>query len=810
MKRKKLAIELGMICLSISVAASVSAATGDQEVAPAATEQPSAQTTQTSDAPTAPISDKQKIAQIVVTAQKRSQAINKVGLPIAAFSGDQLKDNGVSNASDLGVMTPGLTVSETQPTGVPVYTLRGVGFADYATSSSSTVGLYLDEVSIPYAVMSNGVLFDLERVEVLKGPQGDLYGRNTTAGQINFISARPTRNFRSGVSLDFGSFGVLDAEGFASGAITDSVLGRVAVKTSQTLGNDGWQKSVSRPDDHLGKHDSLGLRSLFNWQINDRATAFFNLHYNRDKSDNVAPTAYDGRINGEHTQAQYLSSVLPAAPYFSVGDNRAAEWSPTFRPQRNNELQGASAKVDWDLSDSLTLTSITAFDKFNRDDRYETDGVAFQAGNTRNASNIDVFSQELRLTSKDGNNPLSWIGGLYYSHDKLSEDYDYLFKDSFYGTALGINKIHTHYEQKTNSIAAFGHAELALNDRFKLIGGTRYTYEKREWSGCTYDYGDGTLSNAWNNILTPYTILSNNFPDPGKISAGNCAVYDDIAGSPNYGKFAVFNDQISTGRWQGKLGLDYQADKNTLYFFNVSQGFKSGGFNGAAAQTQSQLKPYKYETLTAFEAGFKATLFDQRAQLNASVFHYDYRDKQEKTIAVTPVGNIGGLTNIPKSRVNGAEVELMANLGGGFSQSANIAYLSTNVIEYMAISNNSQYPNVIRVNAAGQNLPNAPRWQVSETTTYEQNISNGQRVWAAAEVNFKSAAEGSSQDRLQAYGLLNLRLGIGAQSKKWSATLYGRNVLNKYYYTAAISGNTTYARINGMPRTLGVMYNYLF
>ena len=150
--------------------------------------------------------------EIIVTAQKREQGINDVGITVNAFTAQQLQNYGIQSAEDLETITPGLTITDAQPSGVPVFTIRGVGFADFTPAASSTVGLYFDEVNLPYSVMSRGILFDVERVEVLKGPQGDLYGRNTTGGQINFVSRKPTEEFSGGIMASYSRFDVFDAE----------------------------------------------------------------------------------------------------------------------------------------------------------------------------------------------------------------------------------------------------------------------------------------------------------------------------------------------------------------------------------------------------------------------------------------------------------------------------------------------------------------------------------------------------------------------------------------------------------------------
>ena len=172
-----------------------------------------------------PLTSQAQIEEIVVTAQKREQGINDVGITVSAFSSQQLKNYGVDSADDLEKMVPALTINASQPAGAPVYTIRGVGFNDFTTTASSTVGIYNDGAAIPYPVMTTGILYDIERIEVLKGPQGDLYGRNTTAGQINFINRKPTEETTAGISLGFDNFETLDVEGFVSGSISDSGSG---------------------------------------------------------------------------------------------------------------------------------------------------------------------------------------------------------------------------------------------------------------------------------------------------------------------------------------------------------------------------------------------------------------------------------------------------------------------------------------------------------------------------------------------------------------------------------------------------------
>lgn len=747
--------------------------------------------------------------EIVVTAQKRAQSITDVGMTINAFTSNQLANYGARSMEDMALLTPGLTISQTAATGVPIYTIRGVGFTDYSTAASSTVGIYFDEVAIPYAVMTRGIFFDVERVEVLKGPQGDLYGRNTTAGQINFISRKPTAEFEAGVEAEYARFDILDVEGYVSGPVADTVRARLAVKATQSLSDSGWQKSITRPDDRLGEQDVIAARGIIDLDVQENINLMLNVHWIKDKSDNTATTAYDGTLIGLPTQALPTIGVPP----FSVGENRLADWDDgIYRPRRNNELKGVTARLNWDF-DGIILTSVTGYDKFDRAEWNDWDGSPFRDSNNLNETDLETFSEELRLAS-DNDGALSWIVGAYYSWDKMSETYNYFMNESFYSLALGIQTLDTIYSQKTESVAGFAHVEWEFATDWRLTAGARYTEEDRKWSGCTYDTGDGTLAGGLNNIITPFFILPLGLPDPGLVAPGGCGVYDDRPESPTFGTFAVFSDKISTNRWMWKLGLDYNVTEDMLLYATLSTGFKSGGFNGANSNTHIQLVPYGPEKLTSVELGMKATMLDGRMQFNLAGFWYDYKDKQEKEWAITFVGAISGLTNVPKSRIKGAEMELRWRATDELTIDLGAAYLDTTIKKWMAVDGvNSTYGNVLYIDASGQELANSPKWQFNGTVTYEWLISENLLAMVAADGAYKDTTTGgvNPENATDDYFIANARVGVRDADDRWSATLWMRNVFNEYYYPAAFrGGNGPYVRVNGMPRTWGVRLGYKF
>ena len=778
------------------------------------------------------------LEEVIVTAQKRNQSENDIGIAISTWTGNELRDMGVVSAEDMALRTPGLTVNESSATGVPLYTIRGVGFQDYSTGASSTVGIYFDQVAMPYTVMTRGLLFDAERVEVLKGPQGDLYGRNTTAGQINFISNKPSEEFEVGVNVGYSSYSTVDFEGFVNGSMGENAQGRIALKTIQS--SEGWQKSVDG-DDELGEKDVTALRASFNIELSEDANLLLVAHHVDDQSDNKANTAYDGREIGLAEFSAPYSAVAPylasgeTPPWYSTDDNESAGWTNSYtspitgttfdlRPKRDNQLKGMSAHLDWDLG-NVSLTSITAYNKFERVERNDWDGGQYNDSSNINTTDLSVFSQELQLSGSTDS--VDWLVGAYYSTDEMEEYYHYFMSDSLYGGAslvfdiapfklngTGILELDTKYQQETDSSAIFGHVEWQFTDALKLTVGGRYTKEQRDWSGCTYVADDNSLG-SFNNVLFGTTL-----------SAGSCGTIDDRPSSPTFilgllgtpdanNGLAVFTDTIDTSRMMGKIGLDYTPSDNVLYYASISQAFKSGGFNGANSNTTTQLMPYDEEILTSYEIGAKATLLEGSMQLNAAVFSYDYKDKQEKDRVITLVGAISGLTNVDESSITGAEIDIQWLPTDGLRLAFGGAWLDTEIDQWQAVdaANSAWLVNTATFDASGSELPQAPSLSYTALIGYDTNITENLILGMALDLSYTDKTTGgvAPERATEDYMVINARLSISDASEKWKTLLWVRNVADEDYYASAfLGGNGPYVRSMGMPRTVGVSLSYSF
>jgi len=223
-----------------------------------------------------------RLEEIIVTAQKREQRISEVPIAIAAYTGEHLNNLKITDTRDLELMVPGFKVADSG-FNTPIYTLRGVGFNDTSYTAQSTVGVYIDEISLPYAIMTKGPILDLERVEVLKGPQGTLYGRNTTGGAINYVAAKPSEEFEGGIRIDYSRFQTTDVEGYISGAISEKVTARLAIRDIRS--KNGNQDSLTRPDSQLGEKDKQSYRALIEWQADQSLFFRLGLEGWRDSSE---------------------------------------------------------------------------------------------------------------------------------------------------------------------------------------------------------------------------------------------------------------------------------------------------------------------------------------------------------------------------------------------------------------------------------------------------------------------------------------------------------------------------------------------
>ena len=754
-----------------------------------------------SDTPPAAASSPAAVADIVVTAQRRSQSINKVGISIQAASGAELLNRGLTNTDDLVKIVPSLSIAKTALT-VPVYTLRGVGFYDTALASTSTVSVYTDEVPLPFPAMTTGASLDLSRVEVLKGPQGTLYGSNSTGGAINYISAKPTSTLSAGGTVSVARFGRVEAQAFISGPVSDTLRLRLAGQTQQ--GGD-WQYNYTR-NAKAGGADQSGGRFLAEWEPTPRLTALLNVNGWYNKSDSQFPQtiAFSPLVAANLPLLPTATSAGLASQPNAPANNRAADWPSSFPYgyRHDDGFYQISARIAYKLTDDLTLTSLTAYDRLTVRAGVAAQGTTLQDESFYQVGRIEAVTQELRLAGKLGK--LRYIAGANFLGSSVRDTYTAMFQDSTATISLGLPLqsyfLDTH--NRDRNYAGFGNLEYDLTSRLNLQGGIRYTSNTRQFDGCLADSGDGYYAAIQNKRSQSLTGVAPANP----ATAGQCVT---LIG-PNYQPGRYYSTlQQNNVSW--RVGLNWTFPTGSLLYANVSRGYKQGAFPTISASVASQFTPAGQESLLAYEMGLKTPLFNRKVQLNAAAFYYDYSDKQILGRVLDPVlHSLQRLVNIPQSHIVGGEVEVTARPINGLTLSAAMTYVKSRIdgsfVNYDNFAVQRQF--------AGEAFPFTPEFSGNADAQYEVPIGHDRKAFIGSSLSWNGptyAALGDLPEQyIKAYALLDLRMGIAAQDDRWRLTLWGKNVTDTYYYTNAYRYIDYFSRLTGQPATYGATFSFRY
>ena len=743
----------------------------------------------------APAADANTLQEIVVTAEKREESVNKIPMSITAVTGQALADAGVKQPKDLVKLTPSFSYTDSY-VGSPIYTLRGVGFSDISLGGRPTVSLYVDEAPIPFAIETRGANLDLERVEVLKGPQGTLFGQNATGGAINFIAAKPTKSFQAGGDISYGNYNALDVDGYVSGPVSDTVGVRIAAEHSQS---DPWQQSYTTGAKN-GAGDFTNLRFLLNWTPTDKFKVKLNVGGWLDQSDVQAG------------QLIAITPLVPAAAAFVPGlltyplapqNATAADFNPGASYERHNQFFQANLRADYTLAPGLVLTSITAYSHYRERQLQDIDGTALSNLNQLTLGKINSISEELRLAADIGQRGHAVVGVNYARDTVLETDYD---QEPQSTTALiflplGL-PLYPDFRDTDNQVATtaavFASGDYKLTDTVRLYAGARYTRADIKFNGCTSDTGDGIAAEDFTGLQNAIRAGAG-LPANPPIPAGGCVTVNALV-VPGLVTSSLNQDNVS---W--RAGTEWTPMQRLLVYANVSRGFKAGGFPDLAASTDAQLLPARQEKVTAYEAGFKASLLERTLQLNGAVFYYDYHDKQILGRVLDPVfGPLLKLINVPKSELEGAELQLAWAPIKGLTLTTGGSYIYSKVLDHFTNFDS----NGVVTDFNGEAFPNTPRWQFVSDASYRFGVTDRLNGFVGGDVTYQSATNSQLGEtallKTEAYGLLDLRGGVESKDGNWRLWAWGRNVTNQYYWTAANRDLDTTVRFAGMPATYGV------
>lgn len=740
------------------------------------------------------------LADIVVTAQKRTESLRDVPMSVTALTGDQLLERGISDAADLAKWTPGFSYVESGQS-VPVYSLRGVGFFDTSIGARPTVSVYMDEVPLTFSIMTTGAALDLERVEVLKGPQGTLFGSNATGGAINYIAAKPRASVDAGLTATYARFDQFDVSGYITGSLGPDLKGRIAARAVR---GGAWQQSYTR-DDELGDQDFTQGRLLLDWEPSASARFTFNANGFIDKSDTQAGQSIAIVATRPQDLGQFpLLSDYPLSPR----NNRAADWDPNTDLAKDNSFYQLSLRSEFDLTDAITLTSLTSYSNMDVSQTIDIDGLAINNGKILVNGSASSFTQELRLSGESG--PVRWIMGGNYSADKSYEDghSDFNYTTASAGFSAFPGKFRANNatgSQNFDSYALFGNMDYTLGTQFVVHGGARYTKVVLDYATCSRA-GDAASAAAVTGFLNRLRSVSGLGPIT-PLAAGDCLSVDRNLAP------GLLRGRLSENNISWRAGLDWKPARDMMLYASVSKGYKSGSSPVLNAFAQAAQLPVTQESVLAYEVGAKGAFANRRVDFSAAAFYYDYRDKQLKGRSNLPpaiLGAIEALVNVPKARIYGFETQINVLPARGLAISVGFTYLNSKVL--------GSFPNFSLLGGAadfgGEAFPYTPDLQVSSDIGYETPVNSDVDVFVGSSLNYRTSTSAGFGDepllRLRDYALLDLRGGLKSSDGRWRVELFGRNVTNSYYWTNVARAFDVVRRLSGKPATYGITASFRF
>lgn len=683
----------------------------------------------------------QGIADIVVTAQHRAENLQKSSLAISVVSGEDLVQAGVRQAKDLSTTVPGLQIGQ-GGTAMQVF-IRGVG--DFSATHTSNPGVAFNSdgvvISRPQAI---GLAFyDIARVEVLKGPQGTLYGRNASGGAINLITNKPSFDGISGYgSFEAGNLGLIHG----SGAINIPLASNLALRGSfDIVKRDGYLTDGTNDD----RHQAARLHLLWEPTAAISWLTTFDYAHVGGKGPGYVPNPRPAGSSkflgsGDPVATNFLASQNPLGAAIVFGFPPLAYGFQNFRPSVDIDAWNVTSEFKYNM-DWATLTALGGYRHF-RDDEANYPGFL-----NENHGKAEQISAELRLNG-DGDT-LKWVAGLYYFHEKESGT-------SHIDEGVPTVLFASYPTNLTHSYAAFGQASYSVTPEMRLIAGGRYTYDKREVAG----------QQLTSVFLTP-PVLS------------------------------TFSGKTSFKSFTWKAGAEYDVTPHNMLFFTASTGFKAGGINFEPAPNT-----FRPEKLTAFELGMRNRFFGGRLQVNLEAFKWKYKDHQEGVVTLDSTGVINFLfKNAGKASLEGGSVDVIAKVTNddtlkAFAEYNHSKYNSFQLDAFAgsvvpgvstgcAVGPSAAGPGLVTLNCAGFQVARAPKWSGSAGWEHMFRLGDGAELSANASMSFSSGQWGSVNFvpvvRLPSYVTTNFDLTYTSSSRKWSVTAYVHNLTNEVVATGA-------------------------
>ena len=689
---------------------------------------------------------------IVVTAQKRAQPLQRVPVAATALDTQALQEKGVSSLLDVAQVAPSLDVTTPYGNNGPEITMRGIGAGSFNKNTETTVATYLDESVLNLSTAKLGQLFDLARVEVLRGPQGTLYGKNSTGGAINFVSRRPDGTTEAEGSLTAARFGTYEATLGVQAPLTEELSIRVSGRRNYS---DGYSFNTLTGR-HLDDADDSAARVGLRYE-NDKVDSYLKVFFDRSDTNGIAYYPQGVYRANNAPSPALVGAPTPDGAHLSTGyvppsdiDTVAAQPTPS-----NIRNDGAAINTDIFLGD-LTLTSVTGYIHSKADTRFDADESPFDLVRTLQFSKGEQFTQELRLTSPDSG-PFTWILGGSFFYQK--QDGGVLA----YFTGLGINTpVLQTFTEKTKSFAGFVDGTYRFSDQIELFAGVRSTTDKK---------------------------------DIRQVGTGNFLIAD--------------YDQSDSEQWTKpsyRIGVNYKPTDATLLYASYNHGYRSGAYDvGFITNTVQLGNPVNPEYVDNYEVGLKTSAFDNHLRLSTAAFYMEYKDQQLSVTPAAPGSICCALVNAGKARVYGLEIEGAARLSEYFDVNFSGTVLDTKYLEFQPDG-----PNGAR-NFAGFDLGRAPEYQLRLEPELRYPLAAGE-LFLAPEFQFtgkqrvQTTVDLFGEDIQEAYTLINGQLGYRDATGRYSAFLFVKNATDKRYetYFANVGATAVNQIFYSAPRMYGV------
>ncbi len=700
------------------------------------------------------------IEEVVVTAQKREQNLTDVGISIAVIGEQAIRDQRIFMVEDIHQFTPNASVKNVIPGLMPILTVRGVGLNDFNAANNPAIGVYVDEVSLSSLALLSSDLYDLERMEVLKGPQGTLYGRNSTAGALNVITAKPDPEGRSGrISAGAGDYDLIEVEGMFNAPLSDALALRVAGKVIDQ-GEGYWENDFLGRD--VGERDVWMARAQLLWQPSDRTSVLLKVDEQKGRSETGT-----GNFAGALPSPLRTDCPNPECMNFvgymdTDGDIYRGSFSADPTYDMNQTISSLRIDTEFDFG---TLSAITGYVDFDREYSADVDASPVAILDFYNDDEVKQLSQEVRLSGEGGSTV--WQVGVFYTDDEVTTTY--------FGDLPGLLNTTTFSLGEINStnLSVFANVEWALSDALTLVTGVRYSDEERE--GLVYT--DDLVS------LAPASFLS----------------FAPLGSGPV--RLAFVDDTVKDDSVDWKLGLNWSVAEDTLLYASVSQGTKSGGFFTGVVTSNAQLIPYDAEQLIAYEIGVKGQAADLGLSYEAAVFYYDYEDVQTfigDNSGAVPVNRLG---NVSGASIYGLDllVQWRPPALSGLALYAGFGLLDTELDSF--VSGADTIPK-------GNEQPDAPEFSTNLAASYEFTLADGAALQIAVDGRYQDEtyhnALNEAFSESENYWVLNARVSLYLQ-ENWEFMAWAKNIDDDEYMTQ-FSNNLALgngSRVHGAPRTYG-------